>query len=113
MAPVALYQLSTGGTTTEATVAPRRAPASANVRRVFVVLMPSLAGRLPVDVPEIGHGRTQLEMTAEALEARPMPQPLVDERLRHRPSFECFGGHLELRAPVPDFWDVHWETAGE
>jgi hypothetical protein len=38
---------------------------------------------------------------------------LVDERLRHRPSFECFGGHLELRAPVPEFWDVHWDTAGD
>ena len=38
---------------------------------------------------------------------------LLDERLRHRPSFECFGGHTELRPPVPEFWDVHWETAGD
>lgn len=38
---------------------------------------------------------------------------LLDERLRHRPSFECFGGHLELRPPVPEFWDVRWETLGE
>lgn len=38
---------------------------------------------------------------------------LVRERLAHRPSFECFGGHLELRSPVPDFWDVDWETLGE
>ncbi len=46
-------------------------------------------------------------------------QPLADfvhllrERLAHRPSFQCFGGHLELRPPVPDFWDVRWETLGE
>lgn len=38
---------------------------------------------------------------------------LLDERLRHRPSFECFGGHLELRPPVPQFWEVHWDTLGE
>ena len=38
---------------------------------------------------------------------------LLDERLRHRPSFECFGGHLELRPPVPEFWDVAWETLGD
>ena len=38
---------------------------------------------------------------------------LLDERLRHRPSFECFGGHLELRPPVPEFWQVAWETLGE
>jgi hypothetical protein len=38
---------------------------------------------------------------------------LLDERLRHRPSFECFGGHMELRPPVPEFWDVQWETLGE
>ena len=38
---------------------------------------------------------------------------LVQERLMHRPSFECFGGHMELGPPVPQFWDVHWETLGE
>jgi hypothetical protein len=38
---------------------------------------------------------------------------LLDERLRHRPSFECFGGHTELRPPVPEFWDVRWETLGD
>ncbi|HLK11755.1 MAG TPA: hypothetical protein VKW76_10275 [Candidatus Binatia bacterium] len=38
---------------------------------------------------------------------------LVDERLRHRPSFQCFGGHLELGPPVPGFWEVHWDTVGE
>ena len=38
---------------------------------------------------------------------------LVQERLMHRPSFECFGGHLELSPPVPRFWDVRWETLGE
>ena len=37
---------------------------------------------------------------------------LVHERLTHRPSFECFGGHMELRPPVPEFWDVRWETLG-
>ena len=38
---------------------------------------------------------------------------LLRERLTHRPSFECFGGHLELRPPVPEFWEVHWETVGD
>jgi len=38
---------------------------------------------------------------------------LLEERLRHRPSFDCFGGHTELRPPVPEFWDVHWETVGD
>jgi hypothetical protein len=38
---------------------------------------------------------------------------LVRERLTHRPSFACFGGHTELRPPVPEFWDVRWETLGE
>ena len=38
---------------------------------------------------------------------------LVRERLMHRPSFDCFGGHMELRPPVPEFWDVRWETLGD
>jgi hypothetical protein len=38
---------------------------------------------------------------------------LVQERLMHRPSFECFGGHMELAPPVPRFWDVAWETLGD
>jgi hypothetical protein len=38
---------------------------------------------------------------------------LLNERLSHRPSFECFGGHFELRPPVPGFWEVRWETIGE
>ena len=38
---------------------------------------------------------------------------LLDERLRHRPSFECFGGHLELSPPVPDFWEIDWDSVGE
>lgn len=38
---------------------------------------------------------------------------LVSERLLHRPSFQCFGGHFELRPPVPGFWEVHWETLGD
>jgi len=38
---------------------------------------------------------------------------VLRERLTHRPSFECFGGHLELRPPVPEFWDVRWETLGD
>lgn len=38
---------------------------------------------------------------------------LVRERLAHRPSFACFGGHTELRPPVPEFWDVRWETLGD
>jgi len=35
---------------------------------------------------------------------------LVRERLLHRPSFECFGGHLELRPPLPTFWEIDWGT---
>ncbi|MFM7141903.1 MAG: hypothetical protein ACKO2K_08330 [Alphaproteobacteria bacterium] len=38
---------------------------------------------------------------------------LLHDRLRHRPSFECFGGHFELRPPVPEFWDVDWASVGE
>lgn len=37
---------------------------------------------------------------------------LLVERLSHQPSFECFGGHLELAPPLPRFWDIHWETCG-
>jgi len=38
---------------------------------------------------------------------------LLSDRLRHRPSFQCFGGHFELRPPVPDFWEVDWDSVGE
>ncbi|HUI26233.1 MAG TPA: hypothetical protein VL403_09140 [Candidatus Kryptonia bacterium] len=38
---------------------------------------------------------------------------LLNDRLMHRPSFECFGGHLEVVPPVPQFWVVHWETLGD
>jgi hypothetical protein len=38
---------------------------------------------------------------------------LLAERLSHRPSFECFGGHTELRPPVPDFWTIDWSTLGD
>ena len=38
---------------------------------------------------------------------------LIQERLTHRPSFECFGGHMELRPPLPDFWEIDWETLGD
>ena len=38
---------------------------------------------------------------------------LVSERLSHKPSFECFGGHVELAPPVPRFWTIHWDTLGD
>lgn len=38
---------------------------------------------------------------------------LVSERLSHKPSFECFGGHLELAPPLPRFWEIHWETLAD
>ena len=38
---------------------------------------------------------------------------LINERLSHRPSFECFGGHTELKPPVPDFWTIDWPTLGD
>ena len=37
---------------------------------------------------------------------------LLVERLSHQPSFDCFGGHLELVPPLPRFWDIHWDTCG-
>jgi len=37
----------------------------------------------------------------------------VQERLSHRPSFECFGGHTELRAPLPACWTIHWNTLAD
>lgn len=50
---------------------------------------------------------------------RPTGQPLdeflrlLNDRLRHRPSFQCFGGHFELRPPIPEFWDIDWESLGD
>jgi hypothetical protein len=38
---------------------------------------------------------------------------VVRERLLHRPSFECFGGHLELTPPLPDCWEIDWTTIGD
>jgi hypothetical protein len=38
---------------------------------------------------------------------------MISERLTHKPSFECFGGHLELSPPLPRFWTIHWETLGD
>jgi len=38
---------------------------------------------------------------------------LLNDRLRHRPSFQCFGGHFELRPPVPEFWEIDWDSLGE
>ena len=36
----------------------------------------------------------------------------VKERLAHQPSFECFGGHLELAPPLPRFWEIDWTSCG-
>ena len=38
---------------------------------------------------------------------------LLHDRLLHRPSFECFGGHFELKPPMPEFWEVRWDSVGE
>jgi hypothetical protein len=38
---------------------------------------------------------------------------LLGERLSHQPSFECFGGHFEFAPPLPQFWQIHWETLEE
>lgn len=35
---------------------------------------------------------------------------LLQERLSHKPSFECFGGHFEFAPPLPQFWDIDWST---
>ena len=58
--------------------------------------------------------RARLDVGAPA-EGQPLEDylHLVRERLLHRPSFECFGGHVELRPPVPGFWEVDWGTLGD
>lgn len=38
---------------------------------------------------------------------------ILHDRLTHRPSFECFGGHFELKPPMPEFWEVSWDSVGE
>lgn len=38
---------------------------------------------------------------------------LLGERLSHQPSFECFGRHFEFAPPLPQFWQIHWETLEE
>ena len=38
---------------------------------------------------------------------------LVRERLMHRPSFQCFGGHFELKPPLPEFWEIAWGSLEE
>jgi hypothetical protein len=38
---------------------------------------------------------------------------ILHDRLTHRPSFECFGGHFELKPPMPEFWEVRWDSVGE
>ncbi len=38
---------------------------------------------------------------------------LLTERLSHKPSFECFGGHFEFAPPLPQFWEIHWDTLQE
>lgn len=38
---------------------------------------------------------------------------LLTERLSHQPSFQCFGGHFELRPALPEFWEIDWTTVGE
>jgi hypothetical protein len=38
---------------------------------------------------------------------------LLHDRLTHRPSFQCFGGHFELKPPLPEFWEVDWASVGE
>jgi hypothetical protein len=57
--------------------------------------------------------RRRLEL-GEPPDDRPLEEfiHLLRERLSHQPSFECFGGHMELAPPLPAFWDIHWETVG-
>jgi hypothetical protein len=38
---------------------------------------------------------------------------MLRERLSHKPSFECFGGHFEFAPPLPRFWDIDWQTLEE
>ena len=38
---------------------------------------------------------------------------LLRERLSHQPSFSCFGGHFEFAPPLPQFWEIHWDTLGD
>jgi len=43
---------------------------------------------------------------------KPGNWPLKTLKSVKRPSFECFGGHLELAPPVPRFWEIDWDTCG-
>lgn len=56
--------------------------------------------------------RRRLDVGEPADRTREEHLHFVVERLSHRPSFECFGGHLELAPPLPGFWEIHWETCG-
>ena len=71
--------------------------------------------RMKVDVTCRKCGKTKRMEMGVPPAGQPLDEyvRLLQERLMHRPSFDCFGGHFELKPPVPEFWEVHWETAGE
>jgi hypothetical protein len=54
--------------------------------------------------------RQRLEIGAPTTERVEEYLHLLRERLSHKPSFECFGGHFEFASPLPQFWDIHWDT---
>jgi hypothetical protein len=57
--------------------------------------------------------RTQMDIGAPTTGALEDYLHLLTERLSHKPSFECFGGHFEFAPPLPQFWDIHWDTLRE
>lgn len=66
-----------------------------------------------VSCRKCGH-RNRLDL-GDPVDGQPLEEflRLVNDRLMHQPSFGCFGGHFELSAPLPRFWEVHWDTLGE
>jgi hypothetical protein len=57
--------------------------------------------------------RQRLEIGAPTTEKVEEYLHLLRERLSHKPSFECFGGHFEFSSPLPQFWDIHWDTLAD
>jgi hypothetical protein len=68
--------------------------------------------RIDVSCKKCGR-RQRLDIGAAPAGDAEAHRRLLTERLSHQPSFQCFGGHFELRPALPEFWELHWETLGE
>ena len=74
-------------------------------------LLPRLTMQENIELPLHYLGRDSRAAAARAQELAQLVG--LQDRLLHRPSFECFGGHFELRPPMPEFWEVRWDSVGE